>query len=197
MDEQKLEHSDWWKEIATCVVATAVMFALFGRDSMLKLYGFQRGAETAAKEDAPMDKGGDRKHAKVIVKSVQVQPTKADGKKWDAPPCELPDLKVRIRNRTTGQVYQSPVKQDCLKATFDAPAIYVSQGDDLEISVLDNDLQFDDLVGRYATKVTAEMLKAQDIDLSFGQVLSLHLEFQPHVRISQSRVMYRLASAAR
>lgn len=193
-DEQGLEHSDWWKEIATCVIAVAVMFALFGRDAMLKLYGLQRHADAAA-QSVPAEKGADTKHAKVFIKTVQVQPTKADGRKWDAYPYELPDIKVRIRNRTSGQVFQTPVKQDCLKATFNTPAIYVSEGDDVEITVWDNDLQFDDLIGRYSTKITAEMLKAQDLDLSFGQVLSLQIQLQPHVRVSKGRGMYMLASA--
>lgn len=193
-EEQKLEHSDWWKEIATCVIAVAVMFALFGRDAMLKLYGLNRNPD-AASASVPADKAADGKHAKVFIKTVQVQPTKADGKKWDAYPFELPDLKVRIRNRTTGQVFQTPVKQDCLKATFNTPAVHVSEGDDIEITVWDNDLQFDDLVGRYSTKITAEMLKAQDLDLSFGQVLSLQIQLQPHVRVSKGRGVFTLASA--
>lgn len=199
MDEQKLEQaelqSDWWKEIATSALAIAVLFALFGRESMLKLYGFNRADANLQGEF--VEKRGDRKHAKVFVKTVQVQPTKASGKKWDTPPFELPDLKVRIRNRTTGQFFQTPVKQDCLSATFNLPAMYVGEGDDVEFSVLDNDLQFDDLIGTYTTKVTAEMLKVQTLDLSFGQVLSLQIELQPYVRVSQGRSVFTTASARR
>lgn len=201
MDEQKLEQnelqSDWWKEIATSAVAVAVLFALFGRDSMLKLYGFNRSAETAQTAEVANANRGDRRHAKVLVQTVQVQSAKANGKKWDSPPYELPDLKVRIRNRTTGQFFQTPVKQECLSATFNSPAMYVGEGDELELSVWDNDIQFDDLVGTYSMKVTAEMLKVQDLDLSFGQVLSLKIQLQPHVRVSNSRGVFTMACARR
>ncbi len=135
-------------------------------------------AAAPVREAAPVAAG--TRDVVLVVRSARAQPTKANGKRWDAPGrFELPDLYVTVRNLTTGEFFRSAVRNDTLFAQFDVPAVRVKEGDLLHVRVMDKDIRFDDLVGEQTVRVTREMLAQRELDWSFGQVKSLRLELRP------------------
>ena len=129
-------------------------------------------ASTASAQDA-------KQSADVIVQAVKVQTTKKNGDPWD-PLGGAPDLKVTVRKTGKGgATHTTKVKKDTFETTFGERTVRVSVGDEIEITVLDEDEKFHDKVGEKTVKVTADMLKKKELKLDFDRVISLTLEFEP------------------
>jgi len=139
----------------------------------LGLVGFFTPAALA--DDKNEDKG---KAVRVVLKSIQVAPTKPDGSAWDINDGK-PDLQVRIKNNTDTSIkeFLSPEKTDTFDASFDAPTILAMPGQELLIEVLDKDVAVEDAIGRTTIKLTEEMLKKGSHEMTFNQVKSMKLEF--------------------
>jgi hypothetical protein len=116
--------------------------------------------------------------AVLVVGTVEVLPTKANGKRWDAGMNGLPDPCVLVVNRTQGSRHRTAKVDDTLKATFDVRTVAVREGDELYLRVDDVDVQFDDLVGEHRFRVTREMIEQGELALRFGQVKRLTLRFE-------------------
>jgi hypothetical protein len=118
--------------------------------------------------------------ASLLLRSVQIQRTKADGSAWDVDE-GAPDPQVTIKNRRSGRTLTTQAAQDTFSATFPAgiEALEVSPGDVLEIRVVDDDAAVDDVAGESEKAITAEMLAKPQLDLSFGQVERLRFDVQP------------------
>jgi len=125
---------------------------------------------TPSAEAAPL-------RAVLVVGSVKVAPTKANGKRWDVGINGLPDPCVLVVNRTQGSRHRTARADDTLEATFDARTVAVREGDEILVRVDDVDLQFDDLIGEHRFRVSREMIERGEIELSFGQVRRLTLRF--------------------
>lgn len=113
--------------------------------------------------------------ADLIIRSVTVQSTKANGKAWDE--SGPPDLKVYVS--AGGNSFTTSTIQGTTSATYNKKAIKVEVGDTLEIRVSDGDVFNDDLIGSYSKTITADTIRAGVVDWSFDRVSSLQLEFQP------------------
>jgi len=118
--------------------------------------------------------------ASLLLRSVQIRRTKADGSAWDVDE-GAPDPQVTIKNRRSGRSLTTKVAKDVFAATFpaDIEALEVSPGDILEIRVVDDDAAVDDVAGEAEKAITAEMLAKPQLDLSFGQVERLRFDVRP------------------
>lgn len=112
----------------------------------------------------------------LIVKSVEVKTTKANGDDWDGDG-SAPDLKVEIRIKSAS--HTTSVRKNTFSAEFNEKTLRVSPGDTIEVRVIDQDLAFDDPVGSYSKEVTELTLAAGVAIWSFGQVEGLALVFEP------------------
>jgi hypothetical protein len=112
--------------------------------------------------------------------SLEVEETKANGSAWD-PAGGKPDLRVIISNERSGKTFISEVAKDTYSVNFNlkAPILDVAEGDILEILVYDEDLVDHDIVGLSRKALTSGLLATKELDLSFGRVKDLHLEFRP------------------
>lgn len=115
--------------------------------------------------------------AVLAIKDLKVLPTKANGKAWDVFG-GLPDLKIVVRNNSSGQVFSSPKRMDTLHATFNADAFQIVEGDVVSLEVWDCDVKCDDLVGNSSFTVTRELLEQRHLSLAFAQVQAVVLEFR-------------------
>lgn len=117
-----------------------------------------------------------KRTALIVVESVRVKSTKANGKDWDDEGGD-PDLAVQIScngdTKTTSKVSDSTV------AEFGERLLRVSVGDTIVVKVIDRDALFDDAVATYPKAITNSTLDAKTADWSFGQVESLQLTFEP------------------
>lgn len=114
--------------------------------------------------------------ARVKVKSVSALATKADGKSWDATGNE-PDLYVIVSDGDSKERTKSV--SDSLLAKIDhTTSIEVEVGDQLSIEVWDEDLMFDDEVGKRTIVVTRDILESGILQTSFGRVDNLILVFE-------------------
>jgi hypothetical protein len=120
-----------------------------------------------------------KKSYAVFLSKIKVHATNDEGKSWD-PNDGKPDIVVRIRNLSdeTVKTFESPQKSDTLEALFDLEASRAMEGHELWFEVVDKDIDRDDLIGRATVKVTAEMLRQQKVDLKFGHVEALSIEFR-------------------
>jgi tetratricopeptide (TPR) repeat protein len=118
-----------------------------------------------------------KKAVDVLIHSVTVYSTNAAGKAWDR--SGPPDLKVCIRNVDNGDSFTTPTKRDTESADFNCKAIRVSEGQKIRVTVLDDDVFFDDTIGSYEKEITADTMKQGKVEWSFDRVSSLVLEFQP------------------
>ncbi len=78
-----------------------------------------------------------------------------------------------------GEKHITAVQEDRFKAIFHCKALEVEVGEEIEIRVLDEDVSSDDEVGTIKRKITAEMLKNRELEVSFDQVDKLVLKFEP------------------
>jgi hypothetical protein len=130
-------------------------------------------ATTAVAQDAT------KQSADVIVQAVKVQTTKKNGDPWDVLG-GAPDLKVTVRNKAKGgATHTTKVKKDTFEASFGERTVRVAVGDEIEVTVTDEDEKLHDKVGEKTVKVTADMLKKKELKLDFDRVISLTLEFEP------------------
>jgi hypothetical protein len=127
---------------------------------------------------APAAAQPDRESATLKLVSVEVRKTKPGGASWD-PAGGAPDLKVTVERKAkpAGEKFTSQVVPDAYDAKLDVKTIKVKAGDEVEITVLDEDVGSDDRIGRYKVKVTKAMLRKGQADWSFDEVLSLKVEF--------------------
>jgi hypothetical protein len=118
-----------------------------------------------------------KKAADIILRSVEVYSTDANGAVWDE--SGPPDLKVYIRNQTTGESFTSSKVQDSTSAEYNQKAIRVNEGDTVVFKVIDADVFDDDTIGTYSKEFTERTLALGTANWSFGRVASLVMEFQP------------------
>jgi hypothetical protein len=126
----------------------------------------------------PAAADADRESGTLKLVSIEVRKTKAGGAAWD-PLNGAPDLKVTVERkaRPAGEKFTTKVIPDTLDAKLDAKTIKVKDGDEIEVTVVDEDVGGDDRIGRYKVKVTKAMLRKGQADWSFDEVLSLKVEF--------------------
>jgi hypothetical protein len=127
---------------------------------------------------APAVAQPDRESGTLKLVSVEVRKTKPGGAAWDSAG-GAPDLKVTVEKkaRPAGEKFTSKVIPDAYDAKLDVKTLKVKEGDEIEITVLDEDVGTDDRIGRYKVKVTRAMLRKGQADWSFDEVLSLKVEF--------------------
>ena len=89
-----------------------------------------------------------------------------------------PDLKVRAELKS-GRAYTTSIVKDSFTASFNEKTLRISEGDTLTVTVYDDDVTEDDEIGTYEKLITLDTLNARYATWSFGDVLSLRLEFQP------------------
>lgn len=107
---------------------------------------------------------------KLVLDQVSVFSTKADGKAWDVGG-GAPDLRVKITNLTTRESWTSSVAFDTYSFTFNRPSVRVQVGDLIEITVDDQDVLADDLIGRGTFRILAADAAGRRLALSaFGRV---------------------------
>jgi hypothetical protein len=116
--------------------------------------------------------------AVLVVGTVEVMPTKADGKRWDVGIEGLPDPHVTVVNKTQNVRRTTDVINDTLKAVFNVDTVPVQEGDELYLRVVDVDVQFDDLIGEHRFRVTREMIEQGEMELKFGQVKRMTIRFK-------------------
>jgi hypothetical protein len=116
---------------------------------------------------------------RVVLKSVQVAPTKTDGNAWDVNDGK-PDIMISVKNLsdTTQKEVVTDEKTDALDAKYDSRTVLVSPGHKLRILVEDKDAAVNDTIGNGSLDVTEEMVKKGTHTVTFGQVKSLTIEFQ-------------------
>jgi hypothetical protein len=127
---------------------------------------------------APAAAQPDRESATLKLVSVEVRKTKPGGGSWDAGG-GAPDLKVTVERKAkpAGEKFTSKVIPDAYDAKLDVKTLKVKEGDEIEVTVLDEDVGSDDRIGRYKVKVTKAMLRKGQADWSFDEVVSLKVEF--------------------
>jgi hypothetical protein len=120
----------------------------------------------------------DRESGTLKLVSVEVRKTKSGGAAWD-PGGGAPDLKITVERkaRPAGEMFTSKVIPDAHDAKLDVKTLKVKEGDEIEVTVLDQDVGNDDRIGRHKVKVTKAMLRKGQADWSFDDVLSLKVEF--------------------
>jgi len=130
--------------------------------------------------------GEDSTHDVFLV-SIKVQETKANGSSWD-PAGGKPDLRIVMSNERSGKTFLSDVAKDTFSVEFHlkGPVLDVADGDILDILVIDEDLTDHDIVGLSRKAITTGLLAKKQLDLSFGRVEQLRLEFRPS-QMSTSR----------
>jgi hypothetical protein len=120
----------------------------------------------------------DRESGTLKLVSVEVRKTKSGGAAWD-PAGGAPDLKITVERkaRPAGDKFTTKVIPDAHDARLNTNTLKVKDGDEIEVTVVDEDVGGDDRVGRYKVKVTKAMLRKGQADWSFDDVLSLKVEF--------------------
>jgi hypothetical protein len=132
-----------------------------------------------ARQESGLRAESDATHELFLV-SLNVKKTKADGSSWDVAGGK-PDLKILLTNERSGKTFISHVAKDTDSIEFDLKerVLDVAEGDLLGILVLDEDLIDHDIVGVSTTALTPGILAKQELDLSFGRVEQLRLDFRP------------------
>jgi hypothetical protein len=132
-----------------------------------------------AQQESGLRAESDATHELFLV-SLTVKETKADGSSWD-PFGGKPDLRVIISNERSGKTFVSDVAKDTFSVTFALKnrVLDVAEGDILGILVLDEDMVDHDIVGISTKALTAGILAKKELDLTFGRVEHLRLEFRP------------------
>jgi len=120
----------------------------------------------------------EKESATLKIISVKVRPTKPGGGAWDVGN-GAPDLKISLQRqaRPAGEKFVTKVAPDTLEAKFNVRTIKVKVGDTIDVQVLDEDQALHDTIGKVEKKITAAMLRKGEDEWSFGEVLSLKVEF--------------------
>jgi hypothetical protein len=129
--------------------------------------------------DRPQSGDIQKKSYLVILKKVKISATRPDGKNWDA--TRLPNLIVRINNLSdhTIKEFQSQEMKNVLAVTFDVEASRAAVGQQVWFEVVDHHaITKDTVIGRATLTVTEDMIKQKMIDLQFGSVEALRIEFR-------------------
>ncbi|MBL8794564.1 MAG: hypothetical protein JNM56_11715 [Planctomycetia bacterium] len=92
----------------------------------------------------------------------------------------LKELQPLIEKLYRDLVIHTGEASNTLEAVFDTGSLPVAVGDELTITVTDHDFFGHDEVGFLQCKLTAEQLKQDELDLAFGQVISLKLAVKPN-----------------
>src|SRR5262249_12572593 len=116
--------------------------------------------------------------AMLVVGTVEVMPTKANGKPWDLGVEGLPDPHVTVVNKTQNVRRSTATINDTLKAEFNTETVPVHEGDELYLRVVDVDVQFDDLIGEHRFRVTRAMIEKGEMELKFAQVKRMTIRFK-------------------
>ena len=132
-----------------------------------------------ARQDSGLRAEGEATHELFLV-ALKVKETKADGSSWDVAGGK-PDLRIILTNERSGKTFLSHVAKDTYSVAFDLKerVLDVAEGDILGILVLDEDVIDHDVVGVSKKALTAGILAKKELDLSFGRVEQLRLEFRP------------------
>lgn len=122
---------------------------------------------------------GGKKAVRVVLGSVKVKATKANGDSWDINDGK-PDIVVRLKNLSDKSIkdFASEDKEDTLVANYNVATILVIEGQEVQIEVVDKDVAVEDTIGKKRLKVTGEMIQKGSTNLSFEQVDSLTLQFK-------------------
>jgi len=166
--ENAFVRQDAWALFLGGVLVVGAYLWLCGREALHNAPA--SAVPSGSAEAAPL-------RAVLVVVSVQVAPTKANGSRWDAGFNGLPDPCVVVVNQTQGSRHRTARAEDTLEAAFDCRTVAVREGDEIQVRVDDVDLQFDDLVGEHHFRVTREMIEQGELILEFGQVKRLTLRF--------------------
>ncbi len=115
----------------------------------------------------------------VIVHSLKVHTTKANGAAWDILG-GAPDLKVTVTKLGKFKSsHTTQVKRDVFEALIDEKTVRVSEGDEIELHAIDEDVNLDDTIGKKTIKITKEMLQEGEAKLTFDRVILLLLKLEP------------------
>jgi hypothetical protein len=112
--------------------------------------------------------------ARMVLKSVKIDDSRPNGGKWD----NGSDADLRVQINTAKWSWTSPTSSNQNSTTFNKEIGTVSLGDTFNIEVLDEDLFLNDSVGSTRYQITEKELEAGSIQLKFGSVESLMLEFK-------------------
>ena len=112
----------------------------------------------------------------LVIRQVEVEPTKANGEAWDAFNGK-PDLMVTVisgRKRFTSSVVMNVFEHD-----FNVKALRVRAGAVVEIVVADQDIAVDDEIGTLTAVISpADIAKGSVTFSGFGRVKQLVVEFR-------------------
>jgi hypothetical protein len=134
---------------------------------------FSSGAQSASVQINVSQKS---KSAMIMLHSIELARTKANGKKWDID--GPPDIKADIQNLTSGQKVSTNVIKNSFDATFNMQTIRACEDDTIQIIVYDVDIAQDDVAGKATMQITKDMICKKSVDWHFDQVLSLQMELQ-------------------
>ena len=116
----------------------------------------------------------------VVIKSVSVQTTNADGGAWDVMDGK-PDLAVIVRNLTDkdSDSYATKTKDDVFQAEYNEPTpIKAKAGDTLEFQVVDKDVAVNDEIGKTHLKLEGKHVKDDLRFEKFGRVLQFAISIK-------------------
>jgi pimeloyl-ACP methyl ester carboxylesterase len=121
----------------------------------------------------------------LVVQSATIAKTKADGKPWDLGVGKKawpdPYVKIWVYDADGGlsDSGETATIWDTFTPAWNHEAATVTEGCKIRLEVWDKDLKYDDLIGKYEFKLTADTIKHGELTLKFGQVEKLHLVFRP------------------
>lgn len=114
----------------------------------------------------------------IKVRDLTVRSKKSNGSAWDIFG-GAPDLKVTIKvNRTLGPSDTTRTKQDTYSATFNESTVKVKHGDSITVTVWDEDVTDDDLIGKGSYVVKKGDFGKVISFTPFGQVTELKISFE-------------------
>ena len=117
--------------------------------------------------------------ADLVISSVSVASTKKYGDAWDVLNGN-PDIQVVVKKKGFfGSSVSTGIKNDTTYATFNEKTVRVKDGDTIQITVWDSDVLSNDIIGEYQKQITVHTISQGSATSSFGQVLSLNVNFEP------------------
>jgi hypothetical protein len=125
--------------------------------------------------------GGEDVEYTIIIKKVDVKPTKSDGAAWDVMDGK-PDLFVRVQNLDVkdAKSFDTKTHDDVNSASFDQPSdVKFRVGQKIQFQVNDKDVAANDEIGTYNLTTTAKGVESGKLRMeNFGQVIVLEVEFK-------------------
>ena len=131
----------------------------------------------------------------LVIKSAIIAKTKANGKAWDPGVGKVswpdPFVKVKVFDKDGGLTDngETSVIMDSFTPVWNQEKATVKVGHTVKLEVWDKDLKFDDEIGKHNFVVTADMVKAGELTLKFGQVERLNLGFRETKKVADSRIL--------